>query len=133
MIVGAGDAGQLVAREFLHNPHWEYRPVCFVDDDPRKMGVRIHGIPVAGNRHQIPELAARYRVDEAALTMQSIPRKSFEELMALCRKANVSVNIVPSPVDVLSGKVDRAVKVRFRGTLAGQTELSTRDRDRRDS
>lgn len=115
LIVGAGDAGQLVAREFLHNPHWDCRPVCFVDDDPAKIGVRIHGIPVAGDRYQIPELVARYRADVVALTMQAIPRRSFDELMQLCRQARVSVNIVPSPEEVLSGKVDRAVTVRFRG------------------
>lgn len=115
MIVGAGDVGQLVAREYLHNPHWAYRPVCFVDDDPRKIGVRIHGIPVVGDRHRIPELVEKHRVDEIVLTMQAIPGRSFEELMSLCRRAKVSVNIVPSPEDVLSGKIDRAVTVRFRG------------------
>ncbi len=114
LIVGAGDTGQLVAREFLHNPQWEYRPVCFVDDDPKMMGVRIHGIPVAGNRYQIPELAARYRVDMVTLTMQAIPRRSFQELVQLCEKAKVSVNIIPSPEEILSGKVDRAVTLRFR-------------------
>lgn len=114
LIVGAGDSGQLVAREFLHNPHWGFRPVCFVDDDRKKVGVRIHGIPVAGDRYQIPDLVAKYRVDEAALAMPTISRKSFEEIMNLCRKANVSVNIVPSTVEILSGKVDRAVTVRFK-------------------
>lgn len=114
MIVGAGDTGQLVAREFLQNPHWEYRPVCFIDDDPRKIGVRIHGIPVVGNRYQIPLMVDRYKVEVVTLTMQSIPRRSFEEIMQLCRQAGVSVNIVPAPEDVLSGKVDRAVTVRFR-------------------
>ena len=114
LIVGAGDSGQLVAREFLHNPHWGYRPVCFVDDDQRKVGVRIHGIPVAGDRYQIPRLVARYRIEEVALAMPTISRKNFEEIMHLCRKAKVSVNIVPSPVEILSGKVDRAVTVRFR-------------------
>ncbi len=114
LIVGAGDSGQLVAREFLHNPHWGYRPVCFVDDDPKKLGVRIHGIPVAGDRYQIPSLVDRYRVDEVALAMPTISRKSFDEIMHLCRRANVSVNIVPSAVEILSGKVDRAVTVRFR-------------------
>jgi FlaA1/EpsC-like NDP-sugar epimerase len=114
LIVGAGDSGQLVAREFLHNPHWGFRPVCFVDDDKKKMGVRIHGLPVAGDRYQIPRLVVRYRVEEVALAMPTISRKSFEEIMHLCRKAKVSVNIVPSAVEVLSGKVDRAVTVRFR-------------------
>lgn len=114
LIVGAGDAGQLVAREFLHNPHWQYRPVCFVDDDPKKQGIRIHGIPVAGDRYRIPELVNRYKVDEVTLTMQAIPRRSFEELMLLCRSVRVPVNIIPSPAEILSGKVDRAVTVRFR-------------------
>ncbi len=115
LIVGAGDSGQLVAREFLHNPHWGLRPVCFIDDDVSKIGVRIHGIPVAGDRYQIPDLVTRYRVEEIALAMPTISRKSFDEIMHLCRKAKLSVNIVPSVVEILSGKVDRAVKVRFRG------------------
>ncbi len=114
LIVGAGDSGQLVAREFLHNPHWGYRPLCFVDDDRRKIGIRIHGIPVAGDRNQIPALVARYKVDEVALAMPSISRQSFDDIMRLCRGAKVSVNIVPSAVEILSGKVDRAVTVRFR-------------------
>ncbi len=114
LIVGAGDTGQLVAREFLHNPQWEYRPVCFVDDNPKMIGVRIHGIPVAGNRYRIPDLVARYRVDMVTLTMLAIPRRSFQELVQLCQRANVTVNIIPSPVEILSGKVDRAVTMRFR-------------------
>jgi FlaA1/EpsC-like NDP-sugar epimerase len=115
LIVGAGDSGQLVAREFLHNPHWGLRPVCFVDDDARKIGVRIHGIPVAGDRYQIPSLAEKYRAGEVVLAMPTISRKGFEEIMGLCRQAGLSVNIVPSAVEILSGKVDRAVTVRFRG------------------
>jgi FlaA1/EpsC-like NDP-sugar epimerase len=70
---------------------------------------------VAGDRYQRPDLVTRYRVEEVALAMPTISRKSFDEIMHLCRKADVSVNIVPSVVEILSGKVDRAVKVRFRG------------------
>ena len=113
LIVGAGEAGQLVAREFLSNPHWQYRPVCFVDDDPRKVGMRIHGVPVAGGRHAIPALVSRHQIDEVALAMSQISRESFNELLDLCRQAGVSVNIIPSPADVLSGKVDRGVTVSF--------------------
>ena len=121
LIVGAGDAGQLVAREFLQNPHWECQPVCFVDDDLRKSGVRIHGIPVAGDRHAIPALVKRNHIDEVALTMSQISRESFNELLDLCKKAGVSVNIIPSPADVLSGKVDRGITVSFtnQGRRAG--------------
>ena len=121
LIVGAGEAGQLVAREFLHNPHWQYRPVCFVDDDPKMEGIRIHGLPVAGDRHTIPTLVRRHNIDEVALTMSQISRESFNELLGLCKKAGVPVNIIPSPADVLSGKVDRGITVSFnnQGRRAG--------------
>lgn len=114
LIVGAGEAGQLVAREFLDNPHWRYRPVCFVDDDPKKGGSRIHGVPVVGNRHAIPYLVARHQIDEVAFAMSQISRESFNELLGLCRQARVSVNIIPSPADVLSGKVDRGIALTFK-------------------
>jgi FlaA1/EpsC-like NDP-sugar epimerase len=121
LIVGAGEAGQLVAREFLHNPHWQYRPVCFVDDDPKMGGIRIHGVPVAGDRHAIPALVRRHNIDEVALAMSQISRESFNELLGICRGAGVSVNIIPSPADVLSGKVDRGITVSFekQGRRAG--------------
>ena len=121
LIVGAGEAGQLVAREFLQNPHWQYRPVCFVDDDRRMEGIRIHGVPVAGDRHAIPALVRRHNIDEVALAMSQISRASFNELLGLCKKAGVPVNIIPSPADVLSGKVDRGVTVSFekQGRRAG--------------
>lgn len=118
LIVGAGESGQLVAREFLRNPHWQYRPVCFVDDNPKKEGISIHGVPVAGNRHSIPGLVTRHRIDEVALAMSQISRESFNELLDICRRAGVSVNIVPSPADVLSGKVDRGVTVSFKDPAA---------------
>ena len=113
LIVGAGEAGQLVAREFLQNPHWQYRPVCFVDDDPKKEGIRIHGVPVAGDRYAIPALVRRHDIDEIALAMSQISSESFNELLGLCNNAGVSVNIIPSPADVLSGKVDRGITVSF--------------------
>ena len=121
LIVGAGEAGQLVAREFLHNPHWQYRPVCFVDDDRKLEGIRIHGVPVAGDRHAIPALVQRHNIDEVALAMSQISRESFNELLGLCKKAGVPVNIIPSPADVLSGKVDRGITVSFdnQGRRAG--------------
>jgi len=121
LIVGAGEAGQLVAREFLQNPHWHYRPVCFVDDDRKMEGIRIHGVPVAGDRHAIPALVRRHNIDEVALAMSQISRESFNELLGLCKKAGVSVNIIPSPADVLSGKVDRGITVSFnnQGRRAG--------------
>ena len=64
LIVGAGHTGQLLAREFLQNPLWQYRPVGFVDDDRRLRGVRIHSVTVLGDRFDVPEICARRRCAE---------------------------------------------------------------------
>ena len=71
LIVGAGHTGQLLAREFLQNPRWQYRPIGFVDDDRRLRGVRIHAVTVLGDRFDIPEICSRKRVDLVALAIPS--------------------------------------------------------------
>ncbi|MDZ4278619.1 MAG: hypothetical protein U1B78_05715, partial [Dehalococcoidia bacterium] len=69
LIAGAGHTGQMLAREFLQHPEWEYRPVGFVDDDPKKHGMRVHGLPVVGGRHDIVALVRDQHVDVVALAM----------------------------------------------------------------
>ena len=103
LIIGAGDTGQLLAREFLNYPHWRHRPVCFVDDDRRKRGMRIHGVPVAGDRYTIPHLVQKYAVNFIALAIPSLGGASFEEMLALCQQSGVSVRVVPSIGDMVSG------------------------------
>ncbi len=104
LIVGAGNTGQLLAREFLQNRRWQYRPVCFVDADPRKAGVRIHGVPVQGTAQDIPALVRRYGVDIVALAVPTLAGAELDGLLAICQAADVPVRIVPRLGDILSGK-----------------------------
>ena len=59
LIVGAGDAAQLILREMLRNPSLGYTPIGLVDDDPRKKNLRLHGIRVLGTTDELPRLLAR--------------------------------------------------------------------------
>ena len=102
LVVGAGDIGQLMVHEFIRNPGLRYRPVCFVDDDSRKQGQLIHGIPVVGRRSDIPALVSRYRVDLIALAFAA-RGGSFRELLAVCQGTGLPVRIVPGLADILSG------------------------------
>lgn len=104
IIVGAGSTGQLLARELLHNPHWNYRPLCFIDDDPKKKGVRIHSVPVLGNRYDIPTLVDKYSADLVAFAVPTATAASIHELLTLCESIHVPVRIVPPLDAIVSGK-----------------------------
>jgi len=104
LIVGAGNTGQLVAREMRQNREWNYRPVCFVDDDARKKGMRIHGVPVMGTRHEIPSLVEKMGVDLVALAIPSARASTIEEILALCQATGARVRIVPGVPEIVSGR-----------------------------
>ena len=95
LIVGAGNTGQFVAREFLQHRDWEYQPVCFADDDPGKRSKRIHGLPIAGTTEDIPHLVHRFGIDVVALALPSAPGAKVRELVTVCQAAGVPVRMVP--------------------------------------
>src|SRR5215216_4290431 len=101
LIVGAGNTGQFVAREFRAHPDWLHRPVCFVDDDRRKFGMRVHGVPVAGTVADIPALVRQYQVDVVAVAVPSAPGAAMREMITLCQSAGVPVRMVPGLPEIV--------------------------------
>ena len=71
IIVGAGDAAQLVIKEMLRNPSLGYTPIAIVDDDPRKRNLRLHGIRVLGTTADLPQVIRDRRPDEVLIAMPS--------------------------------------------------------------
>ena len=103
LVVGAGDVGQFVARQYFSNFRLRHRPVCFVDDDPQKRGARIHGIPVLGDRYNIPALVEKYKIDVIAIAFAS-RGSNFRELLVICQGTGASVRIVPGFGAILDGE-----------------------------
>ena len=95
LVAGAGHTGQMLAREFLQHPEWQYKPIGFVDDDPAKLGTRIHGIAVLGGRNDIPELVRSHHVDVVALAMPSAGGATIRDYVGVCQQADVAVRTVP--------------------------------------
>jgi UDP-GlcNAc:undecaprenyl-phosphate GlcNAc-1-phosphate transferase len=85
LIVGAGQAGEIVLREIRREPSLGYRAVGFVDDDPDKWGRRIHGVRILGGRELIPTLGVEDSFDEILIAIPSLEGGDQEELMGLCR------------------------------------------------
>jgi FlaA1/EpsC-like NDP-sugar epimerase len=73
LVVGAGDAGQLVVREMLRSPRLRYTPIGLVDDDPRKKNMRLHGVRVLGTTRDLPRLLAENRPDEVIIAIPPRP------------------------------------------------------------
>jgi FlaA1/EpsC-like NDP-sugar epimerase len=105
MIVGAGDAGALVAREMQKNAQSRLKPVCFVDDDPEKQKYGVHGIKVAGALKDLPRLAEAYHVDEVIIAIPSAPGRIIHTVTDLCRIKGLPFRIIPSLNELISGKV----------------------------
>lgn len=101
LIVGAGNTGQFVAREFSAHPEWLHRPVCFVDDDRRKFGMRVHRVPVAGSAEDIPDLIRRYNVDIVAVALPTAAGGKVREILTLCQGAGVPVRMVPGLPEIV--------------------------------
>jgi len=95
LIVGGGDAGEMLMRETRRNPKGEYRVIGFVDDDPRKRHIHIHGYPCLGTTADIPQIAEEHRVQEIVIAIPSASGEVIRRIFELCRRTNARVRIVP--------------------------------------
>ena len=105
LIVGAGQAGELLARDLLRMNTNTYQPVAFVDDKSRRHGQEVHGIPVIGSTEQIPEIVRRMDVDLIMLAIPSATGKQMRRLVELCDESGKPFQTVPSLDALISGKV----------------------------
>jgi FlaA1/EpsC-like NDP-sugar epimerase len=105
LIIGAGNAGEVLLREIQRMPVLRYDVVGFIDDDRRKHGVRIHGVPVLAAVEQIREIAKKHSVDEIVIAMPSASHKELRGVIERCQGTNLRFSTVPDLVAIASGKV----------------------------
>jgi FlaA1/EpsC-like NDP-sugar epimerase len=104
LIFGAGDAGELIVRDI--NTRSGYHPVGFVDDDPAKVGHRIHGVPVLGTRMKLPEIVSRYRPDEVLLAIPHADAAAVRSIMRALESFKVPIKTLPNLRDLIDGKTE---------------------------
>ena len=104
LLVGAGDAEETILRDLQRNPALGVDPVAVVDDDPRKVGRVLHGVPVLGTRADIGRLVHRLEVDRVVLAAPSATSERVHEVAALCEEADVTLCVFPSLREALGGR-----------------------------
>jgi FlaA1/EpsC-like NDP-sugar epimerase len=105
LIVGAGEAGQIIARELQRNPEVGLVPIGFVDDDLHKQGVRILNLPVLGNRERLPGIVHEKGIDQVIIAMPRASGRTIREIFELCEAAGVAAKTVPAMYEILGGAV----------------------------
>ncbi len=105
LIVGAGRAGEMLARDMLRDPQHAYSPVGFVDDKPRRLGGEVHGVPVLGATEAIPKLVAERAIDLVLLAVPSAGAPEMRRLVGLCEQAGKPFRTVPQLRSLMAGQV----------------------------
>lgn len=105
LVVGAGEAGTMLAREMLRHPEAGLLPVGFLDDDLAKKGQRLIGLPIYGQIDQMPKVVKRHKIDEILIAIPSASGDVVREVVELARRSGVKHRIVPGIYEILSGKV----------------------------
>ncbi|HWQ72194.1 MAG TPA: nucleoside-diphosphate sugar epimerase/dehydratase [Desulfitobacteriaceae bacterium] len=106
LIIGAGDAGVIAARELKNHNFREGRPVGFIDDSAKKQKLHLMGIPVLGTRRDIPRIVKGYSIDEVIIAMPSASGETIRAIVKICEKTGVDLKIMPGVFNVMSGSVD---------------------------
>jgi len=115
LVVGAGDAGELLIREYQKHPELGKNIIGVIDDEKSKHGLEIHGIKVLGDRNIIPGVIEEYHVKEVVISIPSAKGEEIKEIYNLSKKEGVKVKTVPSIPEIVDGRFNinqiREIKV----------------------
>jgi FlaA1/EpsC-like NDP-sugar epimerase len=112
IIVGAGDAAQLVIREMLKAPGLGYTPIGLIDDDPRKKNLRLHGIRVLGTTGDLPHILGDNPPDEVLIAIPSASGETRRRVVEIARDAHVPVKTLPGLYELIAGDLNLAGQIR---------------------
>ncbi|HQI56924.1 MAG TPA: DegT/DnrJ/EryC1/StrS family aminotransferase [Syntrophorhabdaceae bacterium] len=96
LIAGAGNTGVNISRELLTNPQLGLQPVAFIDDDPKKIGMKIQDLTVSGPLIRLDEVAKEKGIDEVIVAMPSAPAQTLDNIKSLCQGVHIPFSMVSS-------------------------------------
>ncbi len=105
MVVGAGEAGNIIVREILNSHYSTMSLKCLIDDSQDKWGKYIQGIKVVGGREQIPEAVEQYGIDEIIVAIPSLSRAEMKGILDICKETKCKMRTLPGIYQLVNGEV----------------------------
>jgi FlaA1/EpsC-like NDP-sugar epimerase len=106
LLIGAGRAGVLAAREIRSRGNLDIEVKGFIDDDPNKQGSVIYGVRVLGTTNDLAELVAKLTIDHVVITLANAPGQEIRRIVELCEQIPMRVRIIPALYEILQGHVE---------------------------
>ncbi len=111
LLIGAGSAGMIAAREINRDGSLGLDIKGFVDDEMNKQGSLIQGVKVRGTTQDLPRLARELSIDHVVITIAHASRQQFRRILDICEQASLKVRIIPGLDDIIRGRV-RLTRIR---------------------
>ena len=106
MIIGAGEAGNMITKELASAKNRERNVRCIIDDNPATWGSFVQGVRVIGGRERIVECADLYSIEEIIVAIPELRGEALSELLNVCKEANCKLRVLPGVYQMVSGEVD---------------------------
>ena len=105
LIYGAGDSGDQIIRQMLSTPSSNFVPVAVIDDNPRKLNLRIHGIKVVGSSADLEQVVRRTAATTLVVAIAGIGSKQLLELDRRCQELNIALRVIPTTSEIIGGAI----------------------------
>ncbi len=105
MVIGAGEAGNIIVREILNSHYSTMSLKCLIDDSQDKWGKYIQGVKVVGGREQIPEAVQQYDIDEIIVAIPSLSRAQLKGILDICKETKCKMRTLPGIYQLVNGEV----------------------------
>ena len=105
IIIGAGNCGEKILREIKDNTRLKYNVVGFLDDNPAKIGMKIHGVPVLSDIGDVEAATRRVKADELLIAIPSANSEQMRRIVKVCDESKINFKTVPGMGELINGKV----------------------------
>ena len=105
MIIGGGEAGAMIIKEFQNSSYLNQKICCVIDDNPAKQGKYLRGIKIMGGRGDICRLVRELKIEEIIVAMPSAPRSEVKEILNICKETECELRVLPGLYQMIKGEV----------------------------